>query len=153
MRTRISYFVVILIGALVFSSLAFAGPGKPNFGPAIYADGELWGTKGTTPLPAVNENNAQSFDKLFVIQNSNDQGQVAVAEAAPTNPAYNGGRWYVHTVMWTSDAFQEYGIVPLLTSYSDIEDYEDMGFLVVVPGTGPGAFFQCPLLPVKEDVQ
>jgi len=104
-------------------------------------------------LPAVNENNAQSFDKLFVIQNSNEQGQVPVAEAAPGNPYYNGGRWYAHNVVWTSDAFQDYGIVPLLTSYDDIEYYEDRGYLVVVPGSGPAAFFQCPLLPVKYNAE
>lgn len=149
MKIKFRSTIVIVIGILFFSSIAFGGPGKPNFGPALYADGELWGTKGTTALPAPNEHNMQSFDKLFVIANSNDQGQVPVAEAAPGNPHYNGGRWYAHTVMWTPEAFHDLGMVPLLMSYDDIMYYQDMNYLVVIPGTGPGAFFQCPLLPVK----
>jgi len=67
MKPNIRQFVFILIGAMIFSSVAVAGPGKPNFGPALFADGEAWGTKATTVIPAPNEHNLQSFDKLFVI--------------------------------------------------------------------------------------
>ena len=73
---------LLLLGAV---ASAQAAPGQPNFGPALYADGELWGTKFTATLPPANEHNEQSFDALFVILNGVD-GQVPVAEAAPGNP-------------------------------------------------------------------
>ena len=68
-----------------------------------------------------------------------------VAEAAPGNPAYNGGRWDVHQVMWT-------GVPYLLTSYEDILSEEAMDNLMIVHSTfpdGPPQYFLCPMLPVK----
>jgi hypothetical protein len=134
---------------------ARAGAQQPNFSPSLGGDGEVWGTKGTTALPAPNEHNLQSFDKLFVITNSNNpDGQLAVAEAAPGNPNYNGGRWFTHEVMWTQAGFDAHGIVPILMSYMDIMIHENLGHLDILPGSpgGPGAppdYFQCPMLPVK----
>jgi len=126
------------------SSGTLAAPGKPDFSPALYGDGELWGTKGTTELPAP-KNNIQSFDKLFVIVNG-APGQLPVSEAAPGNPDYNGGRWFTHTAMWIS------GEPVVLTSYDDVMDHYDLGHLSIAAGSftgGPPDYFQCPLLPVK----
>jgi len=136
----------VLVLSLIVAVPTFAAPGKPNFGPALYADGEVWGTKGTTALPAP-KNNVQSFDKLFVITNGLD-GQLPVGEAAPGNRMYNGGRWFTHTVEWTVPAHA------LLTSYEDVMFHYNLGHLTITPGSpgGPGAppdYFQCPLLPVK----
>jgi hypothetical protein len=143
MLRKISVMTLILVLSLVFAVPAFAGPGTPNFGPAIYADGEVWGTKGTASLPAPTENNVQSFDKLFSFTNG-VQGQLPVAEAAPGNPDYNSGRWYAHSVTWINEAD-----AVLLTSYADIMAHA--GELTITPGAldNPANFFQCPLLPVK----
>ena len=84
------FLIAISIALIVLGGASQANPGKPNFGPAIYGDGQVWGTKAAAALPAPNGNNVQSFDKLFVIVNG-AAGQLAVAEAAPRNPAYNGG--------------------------------------------------------------
>ena len=144
-----------VLGIMLISTTlsAFANPGQPNFMPALYGDGEVWGTKGTTTLPAPNEHNRQSFDVLYVITNSNNpQGQLPVSEAAPGNPNYNGGRWFTHTVDWTEEGFMTHGTVPVLTSYDDIMYHFDMGHLVITQGSFPGGpprYFQCPLLPVK----
>jgi hypothetical protein len=138
--------------ALVIAIPAFAATGQPNFGPALYADDEVWGTKDAALLPIVNDNNEQSFDKLFVIVNSNNpMGQLPVAEAAPGNPAYNGGRWYTHTVEWTQSGFDAHGTVPVLTSYDDVMLHYSLGHLDITAGSpgGPPDFFECPLLPVK----
>ena len=141
------FFRSILLTCLLLPGVvasAQAAPGAPNFGEALWGDGELWGTKGTTALPAPNAHNEQSFDALFVILNGVD-GQVPVAEAAPGNPDYNGGRWATHQVTWLQEPV-------LLTSHADILYHEDMDNLVIVDGTfpmGPPAYFQCPLLPVK----
>jgi hypothetical protein len=151
-RTTTVFTALILTAALTFS-IAHALPGKPDFAPHIYADGVMWGTKVTAMLNGPNGHNDQSFDKLFVITNSNNPGdQLPVGEAAPGNPAFNGGRWWTHTVEWTSEGFSYHGTVPILMSYDDIMMYESMGHLTITegtPGPPPPDYFLCPLLPVK----
>jgi hypothetical protein len=151
-RTIVPAALVILL-ATTMAGLVSALPGQPAFTPQIYADGEAWGTKVTTVLPDPMGMNMASFDKLFVIINSNNpDGQMPVGEAAPGNPDYNGGRWYTHTVEWTEAGFEYHGIVPVLMSYDDVMLHEGMGHLVITPGTPgppPPPFFSCPLLPVK----
>jgi hypothetical protein len=142
-----------LLIAATISGQAAADPGRPNFMPSLYADGEVYGTKGTTTLPAPNSHNLQSFDVLYVVTNSNNpQGQLPVGEAAPGNPAYNGGRWFTHTVEWTAQGFMDHGIVPVLTSEQEGLLHENLGHLVGTSGSfpgGPPVYFQCPVLPVK----
>ena len=143
-----------LCAAVLGAGAAGAAPGKPNFSPAVYADGEAWGTKATTILPAPTPDNQQSFDVLYVVTNANDPGgQLPVSEAAPGNPAYNGGRWFTHTAEWTESAFTDLpGYLPVLRSAEEVALYQSMGYLVVTQGSfpgGPPVYFQCPLLPVK----
>jgi hypothetical protein len=143
-------FVSIPIALIVLAGVALANPGAPNFGPALYGDGEVWGTKGAAALPAPNDHNGRSFDKLFVIVNG-AAGQMPVAEAAPGNPAYNGGRWFTHTAMWTAAGMEAHDPLPVLMSYAEIQAQEEMGYLATVAGPpdgGPPAYFECPLLPV-----
>jgi len=150
MSKRITLSVLIALFALVFAVPAFAA--APNFSPSVYGDGQAWGTKGAAALPAPNDNNLQSYDKLFVITNSNNPaGQLPVSEAAPGNPAYNGGRWFTHTVMWTQAGFAAHGVVPVLMSYDEVMLHYDLGHLTIAAGSpgGPPDFFECPLLPVK----
>ena len=145
--------LTLMVLVFIATTAGLADRGKPNFMPSLYGDGEMWGTKGTTVLPAPNDHNLHSFDVLYVITNSNNpNGQLPVAEAAPGNPDYNGGRWFTHTVEWTAAGFMDRGIVPVLTSEVDIENHEDLGHLIITPGSfpgGPAVYFQCPLLPVK----
>lgn len=145
----------ILAGAALAATiapLALADPGKPNFSPSVYGDGKAWGTKGAATIPGPNGHNEQSFDKLFVFMNA-PTGQIPVAEAAPGNPNYNGGRWFTHTAIWTQSGMEFYmGNLPVLTSYGDIMYNVSQGFLMVTPGSpagGPPPYFECPLLPVK----
>ena len=151
---RKSFFILFVLAlSLAVVVPASANPGKPTFAPALYADGKVWGTKAAAILPAANDNNLQSYDKLFVITNSNNpDGQMPVGEAAPGNPAYNGGRWYTQTVEWTEAGFMAHGTVPVLTSYEDVMLHASLGHLTITPGSfegGPPPFFECPLLPVK----
>ena len=146
-------FVTVLAIGLLAAVPVLAVPGKPTFGPALWADGQTWGTKATTALPAPKGNNLHSFDKLFIVTNSNNPvGQMPVGEAAPGNPMYNGGRWYSQTVVWTQAGFDAHGTVPVLTSYGEIMHHAALGHLEITAGSpagGPPPFFQCPLLPVK----
>ena len=150
MIRRISVLGLVAAMVLVMAAPAFANPGKPSFTPQLFADGETWGTKATTSLPAPNAHNAQSFDDLFVIINGAD-GQLPVAEAAP-GPGYNGGRWATQTVQWTQAGIDAHGTVPVLMSYDEVKHHYNLGHLTIEDGSpegGPPDYFQCPLLPVK----
>lgn len=144
--------ITVIVFGFIVATIGFANPGKPNFSPAIYADGEVWGTKGTADLPPPNEHNIQSFDKLFIFTGEVPPGQLPVGEAAPGNPYYNGGRWFTHIVTWTEAGMQAHDPLPVLMSYDDIMLHYDLSHLDVAPGSpggGPATYFQCPLLPVK----
>lgn len=118
------------------------GNKAPDFSAGVYGDGQAWGTKGTTTLPAPNEKNQQSYDKIFVFTNG-ATGQLPVSEAAPGNPNYNGGRWSVQLATWADDVPHE---IPVLTSYDEVTFHVGLGHLSIVDGD---FYFQCPLLPVK----
>ena len=120
--------------ALLIVTVIPAFAAGPNFGQAIYADGVAWGTKGNGDLPAPTDNNRQSFDGLYKFTNG-VEGQLAVAEAAPGNPAYNGGRWIEYSVTFNGDP-------ELVTSFAQLQTLD-----VTIVETGN--YFQCPLLPVK----
>lgn len=139
------------LALIVLVGVSSANPGAPNFGPALYGDGEVWGTKGAAALPAPNGTNNASFDKLFVFVNG-APGQLPVAEAAPRNPAYNGGRWFTYTAMWTMDGMTAHDPLPVLMSYEEIQLHHSLGHLAIAPGSpagGPPPYFECPLLPVR----
>jgi hypothetical protein len=90
MRRRIVTLAtaVAAAGALAAGALAQAGGVT---GPAFYVDGTLYRTVATpTDLPA----NApeKSFDVIYEFFGL----QTNVAEAAPGDRDYNGGRWMVH---------------------------------------------------------
>jgi hypothetical protein len=134
MFRKFTILSLVFVFLLALAATAYADPGKPTFGPAIYADGEVYGTKGTTSLPAPNGHNNQSFDILYMI----DGQDLPVSEAGPGNPKYNGGRWWVYEVTWDE------GTGPVLKSYEDIQTYKDkLNF------TPTNTYIQCPLLPNK----
>lgn len=148
---RVQKLVLLLV--LMIAVPALAAPGMPDFNPHIYADGVAWGTKVTTALPAPNGNNAHSFDKLFVFTNGPSE-QLLVAEAAPRNPEYNGGRWVTYTASWTEEGMAAHDPLPVLKSYEEIQLHEGLGHLLLAKGSpdapdAPPPYFSCPLLPVK----
>jgi hypothetical protein len=148
MTFRSALLSLVMVGTL--AGTAWANPGQPNFGPALYGDGEIWGTKAAAEIPAPNGRNTRSFDKLFVIING-APGQLPVAEAAPGNPAYNGGRWITHTAMWTEAGMDSHDPLPVLRSYEEVQFHQTLGHLAIAQGSPSPAvpsYFECPLLPV-----
>ncbi|NCF69610.1 MAG: hypothetical protein GWP61_26980 [Chloroflexi bacterium] len=142
MLRRFVLVMLVLTFILAAAVTAYADPGKPNFSAGVYADGEAWGTKRTTDLPAPNGKNEQSFDKIFVFTNG-AEGQLPVGEAAPGNPMYNGGRWWVHTATWIDDLPHDKFV---LTSYEEVMFHYELGHIIIADAE---VYFQCPLLPVK----
>ena len=136
MIRKLPVVIFALTLVLIMAAPVFAQP--PNFGPAIYADGKEWGTKGLSQLPPPNGHNEQSFDKLILFNTQ----EMPVAEAAPGNPSYNGGRWRTFTATWKIDP-----PTTDVTSYAEIMDHIEMGNLEIAPA---GGYFECPLLPVKN---
>ncbi|MFN2155010.1 MAG: hypothetical protein ACK2UX_07220 [Anaerolineae bacterium] len=145
MFRRISSVLAVIVLGLLAAVPVFAAPGQPTFGAAIYADGVAWGTKGTTALPNP-EGAAGSFDKLYIFTNG-ATGQLAVSEAGPGNPSYNGGRWETWTAMWNSGA----DVVVLKSEAEVMERVQngDLSLHIGSPDFHPD-YFQCPLLPVKD---
>jgi hypothetical protein len=155
MSRRLSLTLLVVALSILIVVPVYALPGQPDFTEHIYADGEAWGTKVTAVFKEPQGNSgAHSFDAFYVITNDNNpMEQLPVGEAAPGNPAYNGGRWATKTVEWTAAGFAAHGVVPILKSQADIDLHYSLGHLTIVDGSfegGPPDYFECPLLPVKE---
>ena len=152
MKKTLGIALIILTG-LATAAPTFAAKGKPGFVGSLWGDGQLWSSKFTTEIPAPSDSNVQSYDMLFVIINSNAEGgQLPVSEAAPGNPDFDGGRWFVQTAWWTQQGLEWYGTVPMITSYDQLlweVAAGNMGYHAGSPEGGPPPYFQCPLLPVK----
>jgi hypothetical protein len=98
MVRRTLTLVSAAVAVAVVATAALAGSGGVT-GPAFYVDGSLYRTVATpTELPASAP--AHSFDTIY------DFGglQPNVAEAAPGDADYNGGRWMVHALSFANYA-------------------------------------------------
>jgi hypothetical protein len=152
MLRKVSSILFLVVLSLMVAIPAFAdqpanvggglGNKAPNFSAGVYADGKAWGTKGTTTLPAPNDHNAQSYDVIFAFTNG-AEGQLAVAEASPGNPNYNGGRWTAFLATWIDEPMHD---KIMLKSYADVLLYASYGDIILQDAH---SYFQCPLLPVK----
>jgi hypothetical protein len=86
--------IVVLLGVLAISSVVLAQLGPP--GGTIYANDMMFKTIGT---PATLPNHGK-FDTIYVLG-----GNLAnVADAAPGDMDFNGGRWEVRPVTWLTIA-------------------------------------------------
>lgn len=135
-RRRFLRTTGLVAGGLTLGTAAIgtAAADAPNFQAGFWGDGERWGTKALGELPE--PNNEDSLDQLFFIP-----GQAPLSEAAPGNPAYNGGRWWAHTVEGVPS-----GAKPV-TSY---EALQQLSGLTIEEGGHDPIFFECPLLPYKD---
>jgi hypothetical protein len=140
MLRKLSLVLVAVVVSLLVVVPAFAQ--APNFGAGIWADGQQWGTKGLRDLPPDAPDHA--FDKIYIITDGERELQAPVAEASPTNPEYNGGRWAVHVVTVTNaDAIDS-----TLTSEAQVLQEQMNGNLII--GEDVIRYFECPLLPFRE---
>lgn len=120
---------LLALGILAAPAMAADTPIVPD---AIWAEGELYGTVLLGSLPY--RGNDKSFDRLYMVP-----GQRAVAEAAPGDPQYNGGRWLPVPVIWNVTPYQ-------LTSEDQVLGAAAAGDVTLgAPMTG--AAFLCPLIP------
>lgn len=88
-----------LIAALVLvGGVAAQGAGGVT-GPAFYVDGVMYRTVATPTDLSNTGAPAHSFDTIYDLGGA----QLNVAEAAPGDRDYNGGRWMVHAIAFNTD--------------------------------------------------
>ena len=150
LRTQVSAAVLL---ALCFSFLMMMAP--RTFGAragraqaAIWVDGRLYDVVLTDtdfkPPPD------QATDLIFNFMDSGLSGQRSVAEAAPGDPDYNGGRWTVMAVSFTDAGRLRFdpdgdGMVNLELMNAEAVLQSAAAGLVIIEETG--VYFECPLLP------
>ena len=137
-------FAVVLFGLAVN---ALAGRAT-KVADAIWVHDRLYATVATdtsfrTPPP-------QSTDIIFSFMDSGLTGQRSVAQYAPGDPQYNGGRWNVMLVTFTELGKSIHdvdgdGVADFeLTNAEQVLHHAALGHLIV---TEPGVYFECPLIP------
>jgi len=94
MRRTLITLALALVGVALVPGPALAAGAGGVTGPAFYVDGVQYRTVGTPTDLSGTGAPADTFDAIY------DFGgvQPAVAEAAPGDRDYNGGRWQVHAI-------------------------------------------------------
>jgi hypothetical protein len=121
--------------ALTSGTALAAASGPPHLG--IYADGQLYRTIGTPTDFSGTGAPVSSFEPLYALGGD----LVNVAEAAPGQPGFRGGRWIVLPVTWHTTPSQ-------LTSSSQVHALAGAGLITI--GTVPLQEFECPLIRVPR---
>ena len=117
---------------------------------AIWVHDELYGTVLTDTN--FKSPPAHSTDVILNFDGSGLSGQRSVAEVAPGDPGYNGGRWHVYAVSFTEAGLMVHdpdgdGVVNFeLTNAEAVLDAAELGHLTI---SDAGVFFECPLLRSK----
>lgn len=117
--------------ASVAATAVFAG-GPPSL--AFYVDGVRYRTVGTPTDFSGTGAPASSFDRIYAL----GSGLANVAEAAPGDRDFNGGRWMVLPVTWHTAPVQ-------LTSDAQVLAYAAAGMLSIADA--PVKEFECPVIP------
>jgi hypothetical protein len=130
MSLKSSLLVVAAVAALAQGAFASQGAGPP--GGNLYASDRLFSTIGT---PADLPDHGR-FDVIYVLGN----GLANVAEAAPGEPGFNGGRWEVRPVTWLTISPTQF------TNAAQVQAAAAAGQISI------GAVirrFECPLIPIN----
>ena len=126
---------LVSLGVLLLLAIAVTVPALAQQGPPtnqIYANDELFtGVNAPRDLPAKG-----AFDTIYVL----GPGLMAVADAAPGDPDYNGGRWEVRMVTWNT-------IAP--TQFTNDEQVEAAAAAGQITIGDVVRRFECPLIPKR----
>lgn len=144
----ISLTGLVLVILLAAVSVNAGERGAMRVAEAIWAHGELYDTiitPTTFKAPPL-----QSTDIIYNFDMSGLQGQHSVAESAPGDRDYNGGRWNVQKVVFTQEGLAIHdpdgdGMVNFeLMSAEQVLMHEALGHLTVFSAD---FYFECPMLP------
>jgi hypothetical protein len=135
MRNRLIAGTAAAVMLLSIAATSVAAGGPPSL--AFYVDGLRYRTVGTPTDFSRTGAPVHSYDAIYVL----GDGLVNVAESAPGDRDYNGGRWMVLPVTWHTTPVQ-------LTSEEQIEMYATAGMLTIA--STPARLFECPAIPAKR---
>lgn len=147
MRARITILFLALMVLIATASVCFA-QGSMRVADAIWVDGEIYDTV-ITPTTFVAPP-AKSTDIIYSFMMSGLDGQRSVAESAPGDRDYNGGRWNVQMVAFTAQGLDVHdpdgdGMANFeLTSAEEVIEHEQLGHIII---NHANFYFECPLLP------
>ena len=129
--------LVALVGALGLVASLSVGTASAGGPPALsfYVDGVRYRTVGTPTDFTGTGAPASSFEEIYAL----GPGLINVAEAAPGQPGFRGGRWMVLPVTWNTAPVQ-------LTSNEQVAWYAANGWITI--GTTPVKEFECPVIRV-----
>ncbi len=153
MNKNTIFGIAICIGIFaMILPMASAGATVVHQG-AIWNDGTLYGTV-VTPADLPDNAPADSFDNLYNFGNSGLAGQRSISEAAIGDTYYNGGRWMVFAVTFTTSgkAFfdtDKNGVVDFeLKSDQEVLNHQSLGHIII--STEPVRRFVCTLLKLNN---
>jgi hypothetical protein len=133
MKRQPRALVLLLVAvAMATSSVAFAQNQLGPPGGKIYANNKLFKTIGT---PALLPNHGK-FDTIYAL----GHGLANVADAAPGDQAFNGGRWEVRMVDFLMIAPTQF------TNADDLKAAAMRGEISIGPVV---TRFECPLIPAR----
>jgi hypothetical protein len=145
--------LLLTVGFLIAASFAMAGEKGPamRVKNAIWAHDQIYSTILTPTsfqMPP-----SHSVDKLYNFDMSGLSGQRSVSEAAPGDPGYNGGRWWVQAVVFTEQGISVHdpdgdGLVNFeLSNAEAVLHHAGLGHLTIL---STSTYFECPLLKSKN---
>ena len=147
-RQPASLTLTVLVAAfLAVLPAAASAAGAMRVSNALWADNELFSTI-LTPA-SFSAPPRHSVDLLYNFDMSGLRGQRSVAESAPGDPSYNGGRWWVQMVIFTESGKAIVdpdgdGVVDVeFKSAAEILQHAALGHIEIFPTS---VFFECPLL-------
>ncbi len=146
-RNALTLTAALAVISLGQAGNAFAGSATRAEN-AIWVHDELYNTVATDT--SFQSPPHQSTDIIFSFMDSGLTGQRSVAEYAPGDPEYDGGRWNVMLVTFTSEGMSihdadEDGAVDFeLTNAEQVLQHAELGHLTI---TDPGVYFECPVIP------
>lgn len=148
MKTKLSIAVLVLCAVLASVTVSHAKNGAMRVSGAIWANGDIYDTI-LTPATFISPPE-HATDMIYSFMMSGLEGQRSVAESAPGDPDYNGGRWDVQMVVFTPQGMAAHdpdgdGMVNFeLTSAEQVLEHEGLGHIII---NEANFYFECPLLP------
>jgi hypothetical protein len=134
--------------ALFGASAALATGSGGVSGPAFYVDGELYRTVGTPTDLTGTSAPAHSFDTLYQFSGAQVHN---VVTAGPGDPGFNGGRWRVEVLHFTTsyaDAIAQHDS----NGSGDFDSNEEVEAAIAAGDatTSEGPSFECPVIPIPK---
>ena len=128
--------VALLVTVATQLSAASDNSASVNLTPVIYANDRLYGTVIATNTDFSQAHPEESLDTIYTFPN-----QRSVADAAPGDPAFNGGRWAVRPVTWNVEPYPDD-----LTNAVQVLEATEAGDLSI---GAPVRYFVCTLVPLR----